>query len=417
MSNEGAPGRAAFAFIFVTVMLDMLALGIIIPVLPKLVVEFRAGDTASAARVVGAFGFVWALTQFFVAPLLGACSDRFGRRPVILLSNLGLGLDYILMALAPSLPWLFVGRAINGITSASIPTAIAYVADVTPAEQRAGKFGMINAAFGLGFIVGPAVGGLLGGIDLRFPFWAAAVLSLANATYGFFILPESLPPERRSKFTWAMASPMGAVRLLASYPMLAGLVLAMFLHQLAHESLPSLFVLYTDHRYHWTETQVGLTLGLVGVCTTVVSAVLVGRAVKRFGERVTLATGLLSGMVGFSIYGLAPTGPLFLIGVPCISLWMMAGPSMNSLMTRQVDPSDQGKLQGALSSLKAITGMTGPVLFTQVFAAAVDPGGLLGHPGIPYGLAAACMLLALIASRWRASQMVPLSSPGCSSTA
>jgi DHA1 family tetracycline resistance protein-like MFS transporter len=221
------PGRAAFAFIFVTVALDMLALGIMAPVLPKLVIQMEGGDVARAASITGVFGFAWAAMQFLFSPLLGAVSDRFGRRPVVLLSNLGLGLDYVVMALAPTLSWLFVGRIVSGITAASFSTAGAYIADVSPPEKRAAQFGMLGAAFGLGFIIGPAAGGLLGGVDLRLPFWVAAALSLANACYGFFILPESLPRERRARLELAKANPLGSLRLLRSRPaLLAAALLA-----------------------------------------------------------------------------------------------------------------------------------------------------------------------------------------------
>jgi DHA1 family tetracycline resistance protein-like MFS transporter len=239
----------AFAFIFVTVALDMLALGVMIPVLPKLVIEFLGGDNARAATIYGVFGTVWALMQFVFSPVVGALSDRFGRRPVILLSNLGLGLDYILMAMAPTLGWLFVGRVISGITSSSIATAGAYIADVTPPEGRAKRVGMIGAAFGFGFILGPAVGGVLGSIDLRLPFWVAGGLSLANAAYGLLVLPESLPPERRAPFVWRRANPVGAVALLRTQTLLAGLAGAAFLSRVAHDSLPSTFVLYATYRY------------------------------------------------------------------------------------------------------------------------------------------------------------------------
>src|SRR5436309_10529967 len=241
-------GRAAFAFIFVTVLLDMLAIGIIVPVLPKLIVQFEHGNISIAATQNGIFGFVFAAMQFVFAPVAGMLSDRFGRRPVVLMSNFGLGCDYLLMALAPSLSWLLLGRFISGITSASIPTANAYIADVTPAERRAAKFGMLGAAFGLGFIIGPALGGFLGGYGLRYPFWAAAGLSLANALYGFFILPESLPKERRAAFSLAKANPMGSLKLLRSNAALYGLATAMFLYYNAHEALPSMFVIYTDYR-------------------------------------------------------------------------------------------------------------------------------------------------------------------------
>src|SRR5262245_42295838 len=288
-------GRAAFAFIFVTVLLDMLALGIVVPVLPGLVVRFKGGDTAGAATIYGLFATVWAAMQFVFAPVIGSLSDRFGRRPVILLSNVGLGLDHVLMALAPTLSWLFVGRVISGITSSSVPTAAAYIADVESPDERAKKFGLLGAAFGVGFIVGPTVGGLLGAIDLRAPFWGAAALCLLNALYGFFILPESLPRDRRAPFHWRRANPIGAIAMLRSHPQLLALGCAGFLSLLAHDSLPTTFVLYSTYRYGWTERTLGLVLGLAGVAMLVVQAGLVGRIVAALGERTALIAGLACG--------------------------------------------------------------------------------------------------------------------------
>jgi len=237
--------------------------------------------------------------QFLFSPILGALSDRYGRRPVILLSCFGLGLDYIFMALAPSLRWLLVGRLISGITASNVSTAFAYITDVTPAAERAKKFGMLGAAFGLGFVIGPAVGGLLGAHNLRLPFWIAAGLSLANALYGFFILPESLPPERRAKSAWHMANPFASFSLLASHPELAGLAVVATLFYLAHNALPSVFVLYTEYRYGWRERDVGIALAVVGVCAAAVSGALVGPYVKKFGERFSLLSGLIFGCLGF----------------------------------------------------------------------------------------------------------------------
>ena len=280
------------AFIFVTILLDMFALGMIMPILPKLVESFVDNDTASAARIFGLFGTAWALMQFFFSPILGGLSDRFGRRPVVLLSNFGLAFDYVLMALAPSLTWLFVGRVISGITSASVSTAFAYIADITPPERRAAVFGKIGAAFGAGFILGPAIGGLLGGYDPRLPFWVAAALSFANALYGLLILPESLPRDRRSPFRWKSANPLGALHLLRSNPILARLSVVNFIAQLAHVVLPSTFVLYATYRYGWDARTVGLTLAMVGICAMAVQGAGIGPIVKRFGERRALLLGL-----------------------------------------------------------------------------------------------------------------------------
>jgi DHA1 family tetracycline resistance protein-like MFS transporter len=388
----GAPdprhGRAAFAFIFVTVLLDMLALGVIVPVLPKLIIQFEHGDVAVAARQVGVFAFVWAAMQFVFAPVTGALSDHFGRRPVVLLSNFGLGCDYLFMALAPTLPWLFVGRVISGITSASFPTANAYIADVTPPDQRAAKFGMLGAAFGLGFIVGPALGGMLGGFGLRYPFWAAAGLSLANALYGFFILPESLPKDRRAPLSLAKANPMGSLKLLRSNAALYGLATAMFLYYNAHEALPSMFVIYTDYRYHWNAQMTGWALAAVGVGSTIVSAVLISWAVKTLGEVRTLFTGMACGVAGFAVFAAAPTTAILLLGMPLLSLWGLMSPPMQSIMSRRVAPTEQGQLQGALMSLFGVAGMIAPLVFTQIFALAIAPGRALQLPGAPYWLAA-----------------------------
>jgi len=394
------PGRAAFIFVFVTVMLDMLALGIMVPVLPKLVLAFKGGDIAGAASVTGVFGFTWAAMQFVFSPVLGSLSDRYGRRLVILLSNFGLGLDYVLMALAPSLEWLFVGRLISGITAASFSTASAYIADVTPIEKRAARFGMLGAAFGLGFIVGPAVGGVLGDISLRLPFWAAAGLSLVNAGYGFFVLPESLPPERRSPFTWRRANPLGSLKLLRSHGGLIGLSAAAFLFYLAHESLPSIYVLYTDYRYGWSERDVGLALAAVGITSTIFSGALVGPTVARLGERRALLSGLLLGTLSFLFYGLAPTSLLFLVGIPFGGFLGLAGPAMQALMTQRVKPTEHGQLQGALSSMRGISGMIGPLLFTQIFAFAIRGDGLPHLPGAPY-LLSAVLIIGAVSLAWR----------------
>jgi len=397
------PRSAAVVFIFITVVIDMLALGLIVPVLPKLVMEFEGGDTAAAARVYGLFGTAWALMQLIFSPLLGALSDRFGRRPVLLLSISGLGLDYVLMALAPSLTWLFVGRVISGITAATFATANAYIADVTPPEQRARGFGLVGAAFGLGFVLGPALGGLLGSVDPRLPFWAAAGLALANACYGVFVLPESLPRERRARFEWRRANPIGSLRLLASHPQLIGLGVVGFLFSVAHEVQPSTFVLYTTYRYGWDASTIGLTLAAVGVFGAIVSGGLVGSVVTRIGERATLLVGLCSGVLGFFVYGVAPSGEVFWLGLPLVSLWGLSNPALQGLMTRRVSPSEQGRLQGARSALMGIAGLIGPALFTQTFAAFIDPQRESAAAGAPFLLAALLLAFAL-AVAWRVTR-------------
>jgi MFS transporter, DHA1 family, tetracycline resistance protein len=388
--------QAAYIFIFVTILLDMLAFGIIAPVLPNLIVQFEGGNIARAVSITGYFAFAWATMQFIFSPILGAWSDRFGRRPIILISCLGLGLDYIFMAMAPSLGWLFVGRLISGITASNIATAFAYITDVTPPQDRAKRFGMISAAFGLGFIIGPAVGGLLGRYGLRLPFWISAALSLINAIYGFFILPESLPVERRAKSAWHMANPLGSLNLLRSSPELFGLAVVVSLYYLAHQVLPSVFVLYTRYRYGWHETTVGLSLAAVGVCVSLASALLVGPFVKKFGERSSLIAGLLFGTLAFLGYALASRGWMVFASIPLVGLWGIAGPAMQSLMSQRVDPTSQGKLQGAINSVRALTGMIGPLLFTQVFALAISPKVSTPVPGAPWFVAAILMLASAI---------------------
>lgn len=388
------PGTAAFIFVFITVVLDMMALGIVVPVLPKLIVQFERGDLASAATYLGVFATLWATMQFLFSPVTGALSDHFGRRPVILLSNFGLALDYLVMALAPGIGWLLVGRVLSGITASSFPTASAYIADVTTPDQRAARFGMLGAAFGLGFIVGPAVGGLLGGIDLRLPFWVAGGLSLANFAYGYFVLPESLRPENRRPFAWRRANPVGALTLLRSRPQLLGLAAALLLMYLAHESLPNVFVLYTDYRFQWTTAQVGLALAAVGLASTLVSAMVIGPVVRRLGERSAVLAGQACGITGFLVFALASHESVFPWGIVFTALWGIANPSLQSLMSRRVGADEQGRLQGALASLRAGTGMFGPVLFTQTLALAVDAPQL--PPGLPWLLAAALLALSAL---------------------
>jgi len=396
-------GKAAFTFILIMVAFDFLAFGIIAPVLPDLIRQFEGGDFGRASSITGYFGFAWATMQFIFSPLLGAWSDRFGRRPVILISCFGLSIDYIFMALAPSLRWLFVGRLISGITTSNVATAFAYVTDVTKPEERAKPFGLISAAFGLGFVIGPAVGGWLGNRNLRFPFWAAAALSLGNALYGYFVLPESLPPERRAKSAWHMAHPFGSFELLRSDRELAGLSVVVTLYYLAHNSLPSMWALYTEYRYAWSRRDVGNSLALVGICAAIVSGALVGPYVKRFGERRSVLSGLFFGTVGFAGFAFATRGWMLLAVIPFIALWGIAAPAVQSLMARHVDPSSQGKLQGAINSLRAVTGMAGPVLFTQGFTLAISPRSSFHFPGAPYHLAAvllaASLLLAVYVTR------------------
>ncbi|MFZ0116325.1 MAG: TCR/Tet family MFS transporter [Xanthobacteraceae bacterium] len=390
------PRQAAFVFILVTVLLDMLALGMIVPILPRLVIDFVDGNHALAADVYGWFGSVWALMQFLFSPVQGSLSDRFGRRPVILASNIGLGLDYILMALAPSLVWLFVGRVISGVTAASFSVANAYIADVTPPELRAARYGMIGAAFGAGFIIGPALGGLLGSDDPRLPFWVAAGFSLVNAAYGVFVLPESLPLSKRAPFSWRRANPLGSLTLLRSHRELFGLASASFLNSLAHAALPSVTVLYMTFRYGWDARMIGFSMTFIGACALVVQGGLIGRFVAHFGDRAALITGLAFGVAGFAAFGLAWTGTLFWIGIPILALWGLGGAAIQALMTKRVSAHEQGQLQGANASLMGIANMIGPIFFTVTYARAITSSFGPWLSGAPFLLAAAFLTAAMI---------------------
>ena len=395
--------QAALVFILVTVVIDMLAFGMIIPVLPLLVQDFMKGDAVRTAEVYGLFGTSWALMQFLFSPMQGALSDRFGRRTVILISCTGLGLDFLLMAMAPSLGWLLLGRVISGICAASISTAGAYIADVTPPEKRAAAFGLIGASFGIGFVLGPFVGGVLGHFGARLPFWVAAGMALINVSYGYFVLPESLPLEKRSKFSWKRANPVGSLVLLRSHPMLAGLASTQFIMNLAHAVLPSTAVLYMAYRYHWDALYVGYMLMGVGLCAVIVQGGLVKPAVRILGERRALSIGLLFGAAGFAIYGLAPSGVWFLVGVPVMALWGIANPSAQGIMTRLVLPTEQGQLQGALSSIMGIASCFGPGLFTQTFADAIGRHAQWGIPGAPFLLSAGLLVVASFIA-WRTTR-------------
>ncbi|MDG2524109.1 TCR/Tet family MFS transporter [Stenotrophomonas sp. HITSZ_GD] len=397
------PRRAAMIFIFITVLIDVLSFGVVIPVLPDLVRQFTGGDYADAAHWIGWFGFLFAAIQFFCSPVQGALSDRYGRRFVILLSCFGLGMDFLLMAVAHTLPLLLLARVCSGVFSASFSTANAYIADVTAPEKRAQAYGMLGAAFGIGFVAGPLIGGWLGSFGLRWPFWFAAALSLSNFLYGWFVLPESLPPQRRSaRVDWRHANPFGALKLLRSYPSVLGLAAVIFLANLAHYVYPSIFVLFAGYRYGWGPREVSWVLALVGVCSIIVNALLVGRIVAWMGERRALLFGLGCGVVGFVIYGMAGSGRAFLIGVPISALWAVAGPAAQALITRRVGADVQGRIQGALMSLISLAGVFGPLLFANVFAWFIGEDAPLHVPGAPWLLAGLLLASGAVLAWWRA---------------
>jgi DHA1 family tetracycline resistance protein-like MFS transporter len=361
--------RAALAFIFVTLLIDILAFGLIIPVLPHLILDFVGGDDALAARWYMCFSVAFFIMQFFFTPIQGALSDWLGRRPVILLSNLGLGLDFLLMAVVNTLPLLFIGRIISGITSASFSASNAYVADITPPEKRAHAYGILGIAFGAGFVLAPAIGGYLGAVNPRLPFWIAVVMCLTNFCYGLFVLPESLPRERRSAhFDWAHANPFGALRLLRRYPQVRGLVAVIALIAFAHMVYPTTFVLYADYRFGWGTEMVGITLAIVGVLASIVQGGLIKKIVGAFGERGALLFGLMMGTVGLALYGFAPSGYWFWAMMPVAAFWGVAQPAAQAIMTHLVDPREQGRLQGATTSVSSISGIAGALVFPLTFS-------------------------------------------------
>lgn len=395
--------QAAFGFIFTSALMNSVSFGIMIPILPNLIKQFAGGDTAAASEWNVLFGTTWGVMQFFFGPILGMLSDRVGRRPVLLISFFGLAVDFLFMAFAPSLWWLFVGRVLNGMTASSFSTAGAYLADVTPPEQRAKSFGMLTSAFSFGFIIGPTLGGLLGEHSLRLPFLAAAAITAVNWLYGLLILPESLPPERRLKtFNWARANPVGSLRLLRSHSGLLGLAGVGFLFYLAQMVLPSIFVLYTTYRYGWTPSMLGLTFLLTGVLGVIVQMFLVGPAVTRLGERRVVLLGAVMGALGFVWYGLAASGWVYLLGAPIFALSGLLMPGLQGLMTRRVPPNQQGQLQGANQSLQGIASIFGPLVFGETFAWSLRHETTLHSPGLAIYLAGGLLMLAFALAFGRA---------------
>jgi MFS transporter, DHA1 family, tetracycline resistance protein len=383
--------RPAIAFIFVTAFLDVMAMGIVIPVLPVLIEQFT-GSNAEAGIYNGLFVTLWAGMQFIFSPVIGSLSDNHGRRPVILISTAGLAADFALMAWAPNLWWLALARILGGITSSSFTTVYAYMADITPPEGRARAYGLIGAAFSAGFIAGPLVGGVLGEWGPRVPFWAAAALSGLAFLYGAFVLPESLAPEKRMDFSWRRANPFGALRLLRSHPELTGLSLVNFLLYFAHHVFAAVFVLYAGYRYGWSTWEIGLGLALWGVLDILVQAVAVDPAVKRLGDRKTMVFGLAAGAAGLAILGFAPNGWTFVLGIFVSALWGFAMPTLMSLMTRRVSESEQGQLQGANMSVASIAGIASPLFFGFIYSLSVGAAPPLPHPGTSFFIAAAILL-------------------------
>jgi MFS transporter, DHA1 family, tetracycline resistance protein len=391
--------NASVTFILVTVLLDTLGLGVIIPVLPSLVASFLGDDLSAASGYLGAFLATYSAMQFLFALVLGGLSDRFGRRPVLLGSLLGAALDYLLLAVAPSLGWLFVGRLLSGITGASFSAAHAYIADVTPPEKRAQSFGLVGAAFGLGFIIGPAVGGLLGSVHPRFPFFVAAGLNFINFLYGFFVLPESLRPENRRAFTLSRVSPLSSLKNLGRRPAVLGVTGTLISSMMAQQILQSVWALSSEQRFGWTELDVGLSLTLVGVAQAVVQGGLIRVVIPWLGERRALFVGLAINIVAYVAFGVVTRGWMLYALLAPFSLGGIVGPAAQAILSREVDPSEQGEMQGSISSLQSLTAIAGPILGTQLLARFAPEGARFHIPGAPY-FAAACfnaygLLLAL----------------------
>lgn len=389
--------QAAMIFILITLFIDILGIGIIIPILPELVKEFVGGDTARAGLYVGAISSVYALTLFFCAPILGALSDQFGRRKVILVSLFGLGIDYLIQGFAPTIGWLFVGRMIAGGMGSSFTTVNAYIADVSTAKTRAQNFGLVGVAFGMGFIFGPVLGGVLGGISLRLPFFFSAGLALVNWLYGYFVLPESLSLENRDRFSLRKSNPFSSIRNLRAYPLVAGLAVAFAFISLAQRGLENSWVLHAGFRYGWSEMQNGLTLGLVGIMAAFVNGFLIRLVIPRLGERKTVLCGLAIATLSFFGYGIAEQGWMALIVIVLGSVGGVAGPALQGLIAGSVSPSDQGKVQGALTSLMSLTSIFAPLIFTTgLFSYFISDRAPIRLPGAPFFLSSVLTLISLI---------------------
>lgn len=399
-SRTGPPRRAAMAFILVTMFIDILGIGIVIPVIPELVKEFVQEDVELASFYVGVIGSSYALTQFLFSPFLGALSDRFGRRPILLASMFGLGVDFVIQGLAPGIGWLFAGRLIAGVMGASFTTAHAYIADVSTPENRAQNFGLAGVMFGLGFIYGPALGGILGAYHLRLPFFVSAALALANWLYGYYILPESLPPERRSEFRWQRANPIGSLKVLGEYRVVAKLMGTFVFLSLAQRGLENVWVLFTGEKFGWSVRQNGLALGLVGLMAVIVQGLLVKPVIARFGEQKAVIFGLAIQSVIFTGYGLAPEGWMVLGLIMVGSLGGIAGPAIQSIVAGEVEPWNQGKVQGGITSLISLTNIVAPFIFTTViFRYFTSDAAIVRFPGAPLVVGGAFLFIAMLIAR------------------
>ena len=390
--------QASVVFILITLFIDMLGAGLVIPIIPKLVEQLLGvGAVAEASFVYGGLVAIYAVMQFFAAPLLGALSDRFGRRPVILLALVGLGFDYVLLSIAPTIGWLVLGRIVAGLFGATYTSAGAYIADVSPPEKRAANFGLIGVAFGLGFIAGPVLGGFLGQANLRLPFVVCAALTFCNFLFGLLVMPESLKPENRRPIDWRQANPLGALRAVWHYKGVALMVPVFFTAQLAQQGLQSVWVPYTSYRYGWSVADVGLSLAIVGLLFAVSTGVLVRPVVARFGEYRTLIGALVVAVAAMLLFGLASQGWMMysVTAFYCAGLGLL-NPSAQGLMSRSVPPTHQGLLQGATTSLMTLAMVVGPLLANGLFAVAIGPSSPVSLPGVPFFVGSLLCLGALL---------------------
>jgi DHA1 family tetracycline resistance protein-like MFS transporter len=388
--------KAALSFIFITLLIDVIGLAIIIPVFPKLIETLIHGNISQASKYSGLLLVAYAVMQFLFSPLVGNLSDKYGRRPVLLFSLLGFGIDYLFLAFAPTIGWLFVGRIIAGITGASFTTASAYIADVSEPEKRAQNFGMIGVAFGLGFIIGPVIGGILGKMDTHYPFYAAAALALLNAAYGFFILPESLDKEHRRDFDWKRANPLGSLLQLKKYPAVIGLATCLFIVYFAAHAVQSVWTFYTMEKFKWTEDIVGYSLGFIGLMVAIVQGGLIRIAIPKLGQQRSIWIGLVLYAIGMLLFGLAnQSWMMFAFMIP-YALGGICGPALQGVMSNEVPKNEQGELQGGLTSLMSLSSIFGPWFMTYVFYYFTSTKTAIHLPGAPYFVASALMLIGAI---------------------
>jgi len=395
--------RHAVAFIAITLLLDTIGFGLISPVMPELLVQLTGQDVSHAAIQGGFLSFVYAAMQFVWAPVLGNLSDRFGRRPVLLFCIGALGVDYLIMGAAPTLGWLFVGRAVSGMAGASFTPAYAYVADITPPERRAQNFGVISAMFGLGFIIGPALGGLLGQFGPRTPFFAAATLSLLNFCYGIFVLPESLAPERRRRFDWKRANPFGTFRQMKQHPVVLGLLGALFLWMVANQVFPSTWSYYTKYRFGWSEAMIGASMALVGAIMVTSQMTVLRFLVPRLGERKVALLGITIAAIGYAGFAAATAGWMMFAWLATWFFGAIVFPVTNALMSHRIPPESQGELQGAVAGLASLAAIVGPLLMTQLFGRFTAPNAPAHVPGAAF-LAASLLTVICLVIYWRATR-------------